>query len=366
MQWSTRFGDRRLLILLLVTVFAALLTVITGTSFSSWSSVGTGNDCFISFGTWGQAPSVCKVCPCYGISGVRCWAVFLYGKNLHLISSVKLVNNTSVSQAMKAWLINDSLLYLVFDLHDVSSGNYDIIGTTSNSIDYNLCTGFTVHGCCYGGSTDVKNPSAAAISESNPENPANFQVSIINDDPASITVSVQGPLNSQFESAELVSPGTLIYGSITGRSCSACLASFNRGNVSAGPYDLIFKRADGSCLLFENFVIGSSATYLAPVETPSIQPAIAPSITEVTPDRCYPETQVKFIIEGRAFRQDFNFKLLYEGVSISSSNIHFVSETRLECQFDLTGAAPGPYQLVLEDAGGSEHPFAGYIEVESR
>jgi hypothetical protein len=147
---------------------------------------------------------------------------------------------------------------------------------------------------------------------------------------------------------------------------------FDLTGAPAGVYDLVVRGADGSqATLAGCFTVVQQPALVSPPvipgETPSVQPSPVPEpepvIVSVTPNPCYSGTLVQFAVEGKGFRQDMKVKLVGGGRLLWPVGCRFVSEARLECVFDLTGALPGAYQLVIVEPDGSDHPFVGAIEV---
>lgn len=471
MPGCRRFGDRRLILIILLILVLALAVASTAPTHSFFSRTTTVSRNVISFGTWGPVPSVCKVCPCFGVSGICAWAVFLYGNNLCKVSSIKLVKGSTTVVAKKLWHIGDGVLYCVFNLRSVPGGSYDIVAKTASGQETVVYRGFQVIGCGGGGGADL---AAAAQATTVAEDPLKFKLAVRNDDPAYLVANVQGPLRSRFVSASLVANGTRFDGSVEVVTGLGCRVKFAREGIAPGVYDLLLNRGDESSLLLENSITaapaptgrpislsgvlpntgtegleveflvtgenlegcgrvalvggttilepkrtagaqqnglscvfdltgapagvydlvvrgadGSQATLagcftvvqqpalvsppptpappVVPDDTPAVQPSPVPVpepvIVSVTPDPCYSGTLVQFAVDGKGFRQDMKVKLAGGGRLMWPVGCRFASEARLECLFDLAGALPGAYQLVIVEPDGCDNPFVGAIEV---
>ncbi len=341
-----RTGRKRVLITVLVLILAAAAARVGSTS-SCFSSTTTVSGNVISFGTWGPVPRVCKACPCFGVTGICSWAVFLYGSDLCQVNDIELVKGTVSVPAKKLWHIGDGILYCVFDLRGVATGSYDIVARTTTGQEVVVYRGFVVVGLCGGGSGRC---SAAAQTSVTVEDPLEFKVFVSNDDPSSLLADLGGPVRSSFVSALLVANGVQVDGAVESVSGNGLRVRFARKAVSAGTYDLVVTRSDGSSLLVEGSF--TARPYVSPMNVTGIQPSSGTQgqvvQMRVSGSRMDLANGIA-IVQGSSVIQPAAPVILWAG--------------QLGVTFDLARAAPGPGDLYVSCVDGTQQVLPGCVMV---
>lgn len=79
--------------------------------------------------------------------------------------------------------------------------------------------------------------------------------------------------------------------------------------------------------------------------------SIPVSVTGVTPDNAVGDGLVAVVVEGTGFSGSPQVLLTKLGLVINASSVNVVSGTLLECEFDLTGAGSGNYDMLVVQDG---------------
>ena len=342
----------RLILIILLVLVVALMAVSVGTTHSYFTTTVTGPKITFNTGAWDPVPSVCKVCPCFGVSGIRAWAVFLYGNNLCKVSSIKLVKGSTTVVAKKLWHFGDGILYCVFNLQRVPAGSYDIVASATDGRQFVLYKGFVVKAFRHRGSGRSMELTAAATASVQPEDPRAFQVELKNDDPAFLVADVKGPVRSQFLSASIVSSEAFVGGSVEAITESGCRVRFAREGIAPGVYDLLLNRGDESSLLLENSITAAP--------TPTGRPI---SLSGVSPNTGTGELEVELLVSGENLEGCGRVALVGGTTILEPKRTAGAQQNGLSCVFDLTGATAGVYDLVVRGADGSQATLAGCFTV---
>ncbi|MFH1150344.1 MAG: S8 family serine peptidase [Actinomycetota bacterium] len=89
-----------------------------------------------------------------------------------------------------------------------------------------------------------------------------------------------------------------------------------------------------------------------------------PRVTGVTPDQSGNDAPVSVEVSGSAFLDGATVKLMKSGqANIPGTGVTIVSSTRLECEFDLSGAAPGAWNAVVRNPDGRTGTLSGGFTV---
>jgi len=317
--------------LLIIFTFAVCVSNI-GPTASYFTDTETVEGHFATSG-WCEPIKICFVCPCWGVSGAFRWAVFVHGRGFQGEAAVQLVKDDESIESIKSWVINDSLIYAVFDLRDAGKGWYDVRVILANGCEGILNHGFLVmgwFGCLCGCSKEY--PGG--------EDRLALDKELDKGDPERMLITLRGDMPAIINSPVLVSRDRLISGKIIERGRKKVLLEFQLHGAPLVEYDLLLVSIAGWRLLFEGAV--SPKDRYKPVSVISIQPESAPC-----------GRTVELRIRGERITSDVELWLEKNGLTLYPTVTHLISGSQVNCVFDLVGAAPGIYDLVAQGRNGA-------------
>ncbi|MBN2026832.1 MAG: hypothetical protein JW854_08755 [Actinobacteria bacterium] len=285
----------------------------------------------ISAGEWEPQPHICCICPDWGPCSACCWAVFIHGEGFGRLESVKLARNGDAKEAKKAWLINSSLIYAVFDLRGSASGSYDVIVEAYNG-EAVLEDGFRVVGFC------CRMPLAGRDSCEG-ENGLSLGKSLEAGGSRRLMMTIIGDLPPHITSVCLVAPGYMQDGEILVKESSTITLAFDTATIPEDDCDLILTTREGWHVLLEKAVVHHEIR--SPVMILSVEPAFSPAMDDVS---------IQIECENLSAKTDF--RLRKDGQEIVADSVEIVDSRQAACLFDLTGMPPGLYDLLALDAYG--------------
>jgi hypothetical protein len=92
---------------------------------------------------------------------------------------------------------------------------------------------------------------------------------------------------------------------------------------------------------------------------------IGPQVTSITPNSGPQNTVVGIDLAGSNFQAGATVRLEGNGTVINAGGVNVVPPARITCTFDLTGAPPGQYDVVVKNPDNSEGKLAGGFAVNA-
>lgn len=332
-------GIAAIALLLIIAVAACAANIAPTESYFSDTEPVKGH---LSAGEWGCQPRIRCICPDWGVCGACSWAVFIHGDNLGKPEAVQLVRGSRIIRAKKAWFINSSCIYAVFDLRGAETGYYDVLVVMENG-EAILEDGFQVVAwCCRAPLSSRSFPAG--------EDRLSLEKKVEGGKSHRVTMTVRGEMLEQVSSVCLVAPGYMQHGDILDRRKKKLSLAFDADTIPLEDFDLVLTTGDGWNLLLEKAI--TIKDLRPPVRILQLQPTKAPA-----------GGVVEIRIKCAGLHDEIDFRLLKGNSEYAPIATKRLSDGKVICTFDLSGITPDIYDIVAVDRFGIAFVLPGCFTV---